>query len=678
MIYRNVVVAIPEEAYVSKDASVFIKDKNTYDPKVQYNRVHHTIIGRSFSAGLMYPNTNFRLRYPVEYEAASGEKVLRQTKRIGLYTVILSLAERTGLYSALHESFGIKCANAIMDFAMYSMAHHSSAAENFPSAMEDSQLFSNSVWSQKDYSVLFKEQMGYDSIEVFRRKWASKCQERGIRDAWLSIDGSNNNCQAVKVELSEKGKAKSLKNVNVVGYMYAIDSATGCPVTFAAYRGGRVDCKELLEIVGWLKAFDISAKGVIVDRGFATAEDFRLLDENGLSYVAMLKGEAAAHKSMFLEHAEEIRMKYGAMLDKFTPGEARDTKLIPDGKSLLYGASSGKKIRLFSTHSYEAYACLIYDSANGRERKEAFYTRVTNEARKLQQKILDEEAGIIRKRKEKARDGSAKADVKGAGEKVSAYISIQVIDGHKHVFLDEGELEKAASGKGFYTLASSEDLPAAQANGIYALRNGSEEQFSILKSQLGYDVTRNHFTSGTIAKLTVGFVAAILRSELMRACQEVRLATNSAINELNLIGMSMNGRDEYYVSHTENNRQRELMLECGVIPSDLDYVAQQENERMKSAEPDPFHRMPPRKDDQGVPLRRKPGRPPGSKNLLPKKKAAEPQAPKKRGRPKGSKNKKTLEREALEQAAAKRGRGRPKGSKNKPKEPSGEAASTET
>lgn len=677
MIYRNIVVAIPEEAYVSKDASVFIKDKNTYDPKVQYNRVHHTIIGRSFSAGLMYPNTNFRLRYPVEYEAASGEKVLRQTKRIGLYTVILSLAERTGLYSALHESFGIECANAIMDFAMYSIAHHSSAAENFPSAMADTQLFSNSIWSQKDYSALFKERMGYDNIEVFRRKWASMCRERGIQDTWLSIDGSNNNCQAVRVELAEKGKSKSGKNVNVIGYMYAVDSATGCPVTFAAYRGGRVDCKELLEIVGWLKAFGISAKGVIVDRGFATAEDFRLLDENGLSYVAMLKGEAAAHKSMFREHGEEIRMKYGAMLDKFIPGEARNAKLIPDGKSLLYGISSGKKIRIFSSHSYEAYASLIYDSANGRERKEAFYTRVTNEARKLQQKILDEEAGIIRKRKAKAADTGAKADGEAA-EKISSYISIQVKDGHRHVFLDEGELEKAASEKGFYTLASSEDLSAAQANDIYVLRNGSEEQFSVLKSQLGYDVTRNHFTSGTIAKLTVGFVAAVLRNELMRSCQEVRIATNSAINELNMVGMSMNGRDEYYVSHTENSRQRELMLECGVIPSDLDYVAQQENKRMKSAEPDPFHRMPPRNDSQGVSLRRKPGRPPGSKNLLPKKKAVEPQLPKKRGRPKGSKNKKTLEREALEQATVKRGRGRPKGSKNKPKTPLNETTTPET
>ena len=164
----------------------------------------------------------------------------------------------------------------------------------------------------------------------------------------------------------------------------------------------------------------------------------------------------------------------------------------------------------------------------------------------------------------------------------------------------------------------------------------------------------------------------------MRSCQEVRIATNSAINELNMVGMSMNGRDEYYVSHTENSRQRELMLECGVIPSDLDYVAQQENKRMKSAEPDPFHRMPPRNDSQGVSLRRKPGRPPGSKNLLPKKKAVEPQLPKKRGRPKGSKNKKTLEREALEQATVKRGRGRPKGSKNKPKTPLNETTTPET
>ena len=79
-INRNVVVTVPDDAYVEKNANVFIKDKNEYDPLKQYNRVKHTIIGRAIGNGKMYPNSNFRLRYPAIFEEMSGEKLPRQTK----------------------------------------------------------------------------------------------------------------------------------------------------------------------------------------------------------------------------------------------------------------------------------------------------------------------------------------------------------------------------------------------------------------------------------------------------------------------------------------------------------------------------------------------------------------------------------------------------------------------
>ena len=107
MIYRNVVVDIPENAYVSADASVFIKDKNEYDPKVKYNHVHHVIVGRTFDTGRMYPNSNYRMLYPTEYAEASGENLPRQSKRIGLYTVILPFQRKpvcTGHYMRALES----------------------------------------------------------------------------------------------------------------------------------------------------------------------------------------------------------------------------------------------------------------------------------------------------------------------------------------------------------------------------------------------------------------------------------------------------------------------------------------------------------------------------------------------------------------------------------------------
>ena len=117
-IYRNVVVNIPQGSYVEKsDQSVFVKDINEYDPIKQYNRVKHTIIGRAIDATRMYPNHNFRIRYPNEFQVASGENEQREILRVGFYAVVLSIIEKTGLYQCLSDTMGIEQANLILDFA---------------------------------------------------------------------------------------------------------------------------------------------------------------------------------------------------------------------------------------------------------------------------------------------------------------------------------------------------------------------------------------------------------------------------------------------------------------------------------------------------------------------------------------------------------------------------------
>jgi hypothetical protein len=132
--------------------------------------------------------------------------------------------------------------------------------------------------------------------------------------------------------------------------------------------------------------------------------------------------------------------------------------------------------------------------------------------------------------------------------------------------------------------------------------------------------------------------------------------------------MHLNGKDEYFVCHTENQRQILLMKECGVLARDLDRIAEAENKRLASAEPDPYHRYPEHPDGNDAP-RKGPGRPNGSKNRIAKKTAgAISEDKKKRGRPPGAKNKKTLEMETQGAGmSVKRKPGRPKGSPNKPK-----------
>ena len=130
----------------------------------------------------------------------------------------------------------------------------------------------------------------------------------------------------------------------------------------------------------------------------------------------------------------------------------------------------------------------------------------------------------------------------------------------------------------------------------------------------------------------------------------------------------MGGKDEYFVCHTENQRQILLMKACGVLPRDLDRIAEAENKRLSSAEPDPFHRYPAHTEGNEV-SRKGSGRPKGSKNRIIKKAIENtPEEKRKRGRPPKSKNKKTIEMETqLAEMSVMRKPGRPKGSPNKPK-----------
>ena len=110
-------------------------------------------------------------------------------------------------------------------------------------------------------------------------------------------------------------------------------------------------------------------------------------------------------------------------------------------------------------------------------------------------------------------------------------------------------------------------------------------------------------------------------------------------------------------------RQRTLLEACGIQPSCFKAFADDVNRRRKNPINSQIHRLP----ESGQDVKKKRGRPPK------KKLEDEPvKIKRKPGRPKGSKNKKTLEKEALALQQSipqpeKRKPGRPKGSKNKPK-----------
>jgi|GEM_PF-3069355 len=66
--------------------------------------------------------------------------------------------------------------------------------------------------------------------------------------------------------------------------MYAVDSEDGTPITYTIYRGGRVDSKELAEVIAYLHSYGIDTEGVILDRGFCNEDSIKLLKSVDLKY----------------------------------------------------------------------------------------------------------------------------------------------------------------------------------------------------------------------------------------------------------------------------------------------------------------------------------------------------------------------------------------------------------
>lgn len=289
--------------------------------------------------------------------------------------------------------------------------------------------------------------------------------------------------------------------------------------------------------------------------------------------------------------------------------------------------------------------------------------------------------------------------------------------------------QEAIDAAGFYAMASGSDRTAAEIHDIYGLREISDKQYGILKSQLDGEAICSRTGQGIKSRLAVCFIAGIIRTEIERACKALDLDANVMIFELDRACFAYMPNGAYQAAGNFGESLKALLGTFGIQEAHFGKFAEEFNNsgsqiqaltrRLPSLDSAPAKpgrgrrkgsknrktieremREQQRKAEaiaQGIELPAKPGpgRPKGSKNKTTiereqrearsaQKAAAEGkpiEEPVKRkpGRPKGSKNKKTIEREEREalaaqkaaaegkpiEASVKRKPGRPKGSKNK-------------
>ena len=110
------------------------------------------------------------------------------------------------------------------------------------------------------------------------------------------------------------------------------------------------------------------------------------------------------------------------------------------------------------------------------------------------------------------------------------------------VTLDRKALQPTVDEKGPCAIVSSEDMAAARIHALYVAGSGSEKQYSLLKTQLGFGTVRVRLDASVHAKACCAFVACVLRHMLEVAARAVGSDANRMIREMNLVeAVSVNG-----------------------------------------------------------------------------------------------------------------------------------------
>ena len=461
----------------------------------------------------MFPSSRYKEIYPSEWEKYSGEKVPPAEKNFGMYAGVKAVTSITGLGDILEGVFGRAQADAILDYAMFSMLNQSDSSVHFENAMTDEVLFSREILSDSYYSELFEHKMARSKILDFKIRWARKCKEDGVEEVWLCIDGSNDDCKSEGVCLAEHGHAKSHKNVDIVSFTYAITS-DGKPVTFDVYRGGLVDAKALKSIIDFLESCGIKVKGVILDRGYCDQKAIQYLHDKEISYLIMIKGTPQGYQDVVEQYSSKIKLNVEYLVNRTCMFAAQD------------------KVKLYAGLSWEDTVTLFYDYANGGERISSLLVKMFAEIEKVNE----------------AAENGKKAKV---SKDLSNVIHIDPATGKADI--DKKELQEAINHKGEYGVVCSEKLSAEQVHSLYVARSGSETLYMLTKTQLGYGALRVHLTHGVRSKFAEAFIASIIRYEIEQASRAISRTAKEGIRELDLMGVKhINGN--WIHSETETAR----------------------------------------------------------------------------------------------------------------------------
>ena len=519
--------------------------QRSYDPDKGYTASKRSTIGKQCSDDTkrMWPNQNFYKFFP---DADIPEKKETQarcsTLHIGPYIVIRKIMDLYKIPMILEQCFpSEKDRGLFMDLVAYSIITEGNAAQHYPAYAYNHPLFTPDMHIYSDSKISdFLGSITPDQSSCFLNAWNAKRDHR--EKIYISYDSTNKNCQAGDIDIVEYGKPKVDTGAPVFNYSVAYDTHNQIPIHYECYPGSINDVSQLKYMIDKAVGFGYKKIGFILDRGYFSRDNLQHMDDNGYSFVIMLKGKKDFVKSIIKEYQGTF--------------EKKREHAIPEHD--VYGMTIKRK--LYASDKKERYIH-IYHSIS-REAHE--WTEVEHKIDGLKKYL----AAHMNEKRE-------------FNDEIAKYFNL-IYDKESGVFLMGTEkkdaIEEDISYCGYFTLVTSDKMTAKEAIMLYKSRDTSEKLFCADKTFLGDHCVRVHSTESAEAKVFIEFVALIVRCRIYTLLMEQKkkmtrkqnyMTVPMAMEELAKIDLSKQADQIYRMDHAVTATQK-VILEA--FDMDADYI----------------------------------------------------------------------------------------------------------
>ena len=265
----------------------------------------------------MTPNENFLKYFP---DAESPEEIDRSERspylNIGTYVVLHKLIQDCKLKEILDEYMDEKDTGFLLDLACYSIIEENNAGQYYPDYAYEHALFTPDMKIYTDSKVSdFLHGLKPEQSVGFLNSWNKSKNKR--QKIYLSYDSTNKNCQAGDIDLVECGNAKVDAGLPIFNYSVACDSANRTPLFYELYPGSLNDVSQLICMIDKAQGYGYRNIGFILDRGYFSKKNLAYMDQNGYSFLIMVKGMKDFIRGIIEENQGGFENSRGKYVDRY-------------------------------------------------------------------------------------------------------------------------------------------------------------------------------------------------------------------------------------------------------------------------------------------------------------------------------------------------------------------------